>query len=163
MGNSPLAQGALLSPRTPMSSASTAPDAHDLAATILIVEDEALIRVVIAEMLEARGFTVLEAANANEAIQIIETTTIEIDLVFSDVRMPGAMDGFELVKWIRSARPSVPVIVASGDIGTANDANRQDMGDMFISKPYDLDQTTAKIRQAVAARKRALAPNPAEG
>jgi DNA-binding NtrC family response regulator len=147
-----------------MSSASIpAPDADDLAATVLIVEDEALMRVVIAEMLQERGFTVLEAANANEAIEIIKKTQIEIDLVFTDVRMPGAMDGFGLVKWIQNSRPTVPVLVASGDIGKANDANRHDMGDMFIAKPYDLDQTTAKIRLAVAARKRALVPSPAEG
>jgi CheY-like chemotaxis protein len=147
-----------------MSSASIpAQDASDLAATVLVVEDEALIRVVIADMLQDRGFKVLEAANANEAIDIIEKTNVEIDLVFTDVRMPGAMDGFGLVKWIQSSRPTVPVLVASGDIGKANDANRLNMGDMFVSKPYDLDQTTAKIRQAVAARKRALAPNPAEG
>src|ERR1700749_4355116 len=87
-----------------------------LARTVLLVEDEALIRAVISDMLQDKGFKVLEAANANEAIEIIEKTQIEIDLVFTDVRMPGAMDGFGLVKWIQSVRPTVPVIVASGDI-----------------------------------------------
>jgi CheY-like chemotaxis protein len=129
------------------------PDAAEAAPTVLSVEDEALIRVVIADMLQDRGFKVLEAANANEAIEIIEKTTIEIDLVFTDVRMPGAMDGFGLVKWIQSSRPTVPVLVASGDIGKANDANRLQLGDMFVPKPYNLDKTTAKIRAAIAQRR----------
>jgi len=120
--------------------------------TVLVVEDEALIRVLIADMLQDRGFKVLEAANANEAIEIIEKTNIEIDLVFTDVRMPGGMDGFGLVKWIQSSRPTIPVIVASGDIGEANDANRQQLGDMFLPKPYDLDLATAKIREVIAKR-----------
>ena len=127
--------------------------------TVLIVEDEALIRVIIADMLQDRGFKVLEAANANEAIEIIEKTNIEIDLVFTDVRMPGGMDGFGLVKWIRSSRPTIPVIVASGDIGQFNDANLQDLGDMFLSKPYDLDLATAKIRDAIARKRTASVPS----
>lgn len=136
-----------------MASASIpAPNAGDRAATVLIVGDEALIRVVIADMLQDRGFKVLEAANAKEAIDIIEKTYIEIDLVFTDVRMPSGKDGFGLVKWIQSSRPAVPVLVASEDIGKANDANGLNRGDMFVSKPYDLDQTTAKIRAAIAQR-----------
>lgn len=126
--------------------------------TILIVEDEALIRVVMSDTLQDRGFKVLEAANANEAIEIIEHAQVEIDLVFTDVRMPGAMDGFGLVRWMQTSRPHVPVIVASGDVGKANGANLLDIGAMFIPKPYDLDLAAAKIRQAVATRKRAPAP-----
>jgi DNA-binding NtrC family response regulator len=128
--------------------------------TVLVVEDEALIRAVMADMLQDRGFKVLEAANANEAIEIIEKTRIEIDLVFTDVRMPGGIDGFGLVKWIQSSRPTIPVIVASGDIGKANDANRLRLGDMFLSKPYDLDTTTRKIRDAIARRKQSLQRQP---
>lgn len=132
------------------------------AGTILLVEDEALIRVVICETLQDRGFKVLEAANANEAIQIIEQAQVEIDLVFTDVRMPGAMDGFGLVRWIRASRPHVPVIVASGDVGKANGANLPDIGAMFIPKPYDLEHAATKIHQAIAARKAGSAPNGTE-
>jgi DNA-binding NtrC family response regulator len=121
--------------------------------TVLIVEDEALIRVAIADVLQDKGFRVLEAANANEAVEIIEKTSIEIDLVFTDVRMPGEMDGFGLLRWIQGCRPDLPVIVASGDIGKANDANRLRIGDMFLSKPYDLERMTRKIRETIAAQK----------
>src|SRR6201996_5224602 len=87
------------------------------AGTVVVVEDEALIRAVLSDMLQDKGFKVLEAANANEAIEIFEKTSVEIDLVFTDVRMPGSMDGFGLVRWVQSSRPTLPVIVASGDIG----------------------------------------------
>src|ERR1700750_2279035 len=120
----------------------------DLARTVLLVEDEALIRAVLSDMLKDKGFKVLEAANANEAIEIFEKTSFEIDLVFSDVRMPGSMDGFGLVRWIQGTRPTVPVIVASGDIGKSNDAHRTQLGNMFLRKPYDLEHTAAKIRKA---------------
>ena len=121
---------------------------------VLVVEDEALVRVVIADMLQENGFKVLEAANANEAIEIIEKTDLEIDLVFTDVRMPGRMDGFGLVKWIQNSRPTVPVIVASGDIGQANDSKRLELGDMFVLKPYCLAEATAKICEVIAARRK---------
>ncbi len=126
----------------------------DPAKTILVVEDEALIRAVLSDMLQDKGFKVLEAANANEAIEIIEKTTFEIDLVFTDVRMPGSMDGFGLVRWIQNSRPSVPVIVASGDIGKFNDASCMTLGDMLIPKPYDLERTAMKIRKALESRSR---------
>ena len=122
--------------------------------TILVVEDEALIRAVLSDMLQDKGFKVLEAANANEAIEIFERTSVEIDLVFTDVRMPGSMDGFGLVRWIQNSRPSVPVIVASGDIGKLNDASCMTLGDMFIPKPYDLERTATKIRKALESRTR---------
>ena len=64
------------------------------------------------------------------------------------------MDGFGLVRWIQSSRPTVPVIVASGDIGKANDASCMTLGDMFIPKPYDLERTAKKIREALEVRKR---------
>ena len=135
-----------------MSSASI-PDSDPLP-TVLVVEDEAMIRVAITDMLQEHGFSVLEAANANEAIEIIEKATVEIDVVFTDVRMPGTMDGFGLVKWIKNVRPSLPVIVASGDVGQLNDAGKQQLGDMFVAKPYDLTKTGQKIREAAASRRK---------
>ncbi|MBA2589791.1 MAG: response regulator [Alphaproteobacteria bacterium] len=126
----------------------------DSARTVLVVEDEALIRAVLSDMLHDKGFKVLEAANANEAIEIFKKTTVAIDLVFTDVRMPGSMDGFGLVRWIQSTRPFIPVIVASGDIGKANDSSCMTLGDMFIPKPYDLERTAMKIRKVLESRSR---------
>ena len=68
-------------------------------ATILIVEDEFLARAMLSDHLQECGFMVLEAANADEAIKTIQTG-IPIDLVLTDIRMPGSMNGFGLAKWI---------------------------------------------------------------
>jgi CheY-like chemotaxis protein len=81
------------------------PAAPELDSIVLIVEDEALIRVALADFLQDVGFKVLEAANANEAVEIIEKASVPIDLVFTDVRMPGTLDGIELAHWIRTSRP----------------------------------------------------------
>jgi CheY-like chemotaxis protein len=83
------------------------------AETILIVEDQVLIRMEVADYLRECGYLVLEAADANEAIVIMQTDR-RIDLVFSDVQMPGPMDGFGLSQWVRTNRPVIKVILTSG-------------------------------------------------
>jgi CheY-like chemotaxis protein len=84
--------------------------------TILIVEDELLIRLALREHLEACGFSVLEAADAAEAMDLMECHA-EIALVFSDVRMPGDMDGIDLAEWILKHWPGLPVMLTSGELG----------------------------------------------
>ena len=74
--------------------------------TVLIVDDEFLARALLSDHLQECGFMVFEAANADEAISTIETG-IPIDLVLTDVRMPGSMNGFGLAKWINANRPNI--------------------------------------------------------
>ena len=128
------------------------PNPKERTPTILIVEDEALIRAVLSEFLQECGFKVLEAAHAAEAVEIVQQPVVQIDLVFSDVRMPGEMDGFGLSRWIKENRPGLPVILASGDIGKANTAHELCANEPFLTKPYDLDIVVAHIRQLIAAR-----------
>src|ERR1700679_2098612 len=80
---------------------------------VLVVEDEALLRLALADHLQGCGFTVLEARDAHEAIEILEAGH-GIDVVFTDVKMPGEIDGFGLAKWVRDNQPGLPVFVASG-------------------------------------------------
>jgi CheY-like chemotaxis protein len=75
----------------------------DLPRTVLVVEDEVLIRWVIAEHLRECGYRVIEAGNGDEAIEILRRTALTIHVVFSDVRMPGTTDGFALAQWVRTA------------------------------------------------------------
>jgi CheY-like chemotaxis protein len=98
--------------------------------TILVVDDEVLIRMALSDFLQECGFKVLEAGNAEEAITILEQGHAVIDLVFSDVRMPGELDGFGLAKWIRENRKG-----------------------LFLAKPYDTQMVLAQIRQFIDARK----------
>src|ERR687894_612471 len=76
-----------------------------LARTILVVDPKVLSRFVISEYLREGGYRVYQAANAEEAVTLLQTRDILIDLVVSDVQMPGAMDGSGLVGWVRANRP----------------------------------------------------------
>ena len=104
-------------------------------ARILIVEDEVLTRMALAEDLREAGYSVVEASNADEALVYLNTGS-RIDLVFSDIRMPGSMDGLELARRLRVERPALPVILASG--GTERIAT-------FIAKPYRMEQVLSVI------------------
>ncbi|MBN8977379.1 MAG: response regulator [Rhizobiales bacterium] len=99
--------------------------------TVLLVEDEVLIRIPVAESLRDIGYEVIEAGNADEAI-IIVNSGIHVDLVISDVQMPGQMDGRALVKYLTLERPDIPIILASGALIAPN------IGDLVLGvrKPY---------------------------
>jgi CheY-like chemotaxis protein len=129
----------------------TLPDPSARTPTILIVEDEALLRVTLSDYLQECGYKVLEAGNADEALLIVEKSEIIIDLVFTDVRMPGSMDGFGLAKWLRANRPGLPVILTSGDAKKAAEAKELCEDGPFMAKPYDLKVVVAQIRAAINA------------
>jgi CheY-like chemotaxis protein len=100
---------------------------------VLVVEDEALIRLGALDLLEAAGFEALEASNADEAIRQLEARP-DIHLVFTDVEMPGTMDGIKLCHYIRERWPPVRLIVASGRMIVAESHLPQ--GARFFLKPY---------------------------
>lgn len=88
------------------------------ALTILVVEDDLRIRQQIADHLTGRGFMVLEAGSADEALALLERDSGTIDCVFSDVQMPGPHDGVALARWILRHRPGLPVLLTSGNFRT---------------------------------------------
>ena len=108
---------------------------------VLVVEDEFLIRLLISDALRDAGFDVIEAFNGDEAIDILSTAPV--DLVLSDVRMPGTIDGLELLRWVRESLPALPVILTSGhlppDEAIAQGATH------FLSKPYIVDGAVALV------------------
>ena len=77
------------------------------------VEDDRLLRLDVADMIEAAGFDVVEAANADEAIAILESRN-DITVVFTDVQMPGSMDGLKLVRAVRGRWPPIKIVTTSG-------------------------------------------------
>ena len=105
------------------------------AACILVVEDEFLIRLMISETMRDAGYTVIEAANADEAMDIIQSE-VQLDLVFSDVAMPGSIDGLGLLKAAKTLHPGLPVLVTSGHCDPALALSGG--AAQFIPKPYDL-------------------------
>lgn len=102
------------------------------ARTILVVEDEVLLRLAIAEHLRAAGHRVIEASNAEEAMRVIGADT-SVGLVFTDVNMTGAMDGLTLARWIGRTHPGIRLLVTSGLATTAGDTP-------FVAKPYRFDE-----------------------
>jgi CheY-like chemotaxis protein len=121
--------------------------------TILVVDDEVLIRMAFSDCLQDSGYKVLEAGNADEAVAVLEHGH-EIDLVFSDIRMPGTMDGFGLAKWIRQNRKGLPVMLTSGDSKRSDLADQLGADETFFAKPYDTQMVLAQIRQSIDAREK---------
>jgi CheY-like chemotaxis protein len=103
-----------------------------------------MVRMPIAEYLRDCGYNVLEAADACEAIATMKAEE-PVSLVFSDIRMPGKMDGFGLAEWFRSHHPSVPVLLTSGYNGGRNLPVDQRSHTRFIEKPYSQTQVARQI------------------
>jgi CheY-like chemotaxis protein len=80
---------------------------------VLVVEDEPLLCNTVAEYLQLSGYAVIKAAGAAEAVTVLASGTT-VDVVFSDVRMPGAMDGLQLAQWVRRRHGDIPVMLTSG-------------------------------------------------
>lgn len=112
--------------------------------TVLVVEDEMMVRMPIAEYLRDCGYNVVEAADASEAIAAMDADG-PVNLVFSDVRMPGNMDGFALAEWFRFHYPSVPVLLTSGYNGGRNVPAASVPRGRFIEKPYSQIQVARRI------------------
>lgn len=112
--------------------------------TVLVVEDEALIRMFAADSLMDNGFAVLEAANAAEALRILEEHD-EVDVLFTDVNMPGPMDGLDLAGQVHDRRPELGLIVTSGR-GTP-DLARLPLSSIYLAKPYRPQQLAAAVEQ----------------
>jgi two-component system, response regulator PdtaR len=103
-------------------------------AVVLIVEDEMMIRLGAIDIVLSAGYEALDARNADEAIRILEERP-DIDLVFTDVQMPGTMDGIKLANFIRGRWPPVKILVASGN--AIIEESSLPSGSRFFSKPYD--------------------------
>jgi CheY-like chemotaxis protein len=110
---------------------------------VLIAEDEEFIRIIVVEYLIDAGFHVLEAVHAAHALAVINEA--DLDLVFTDIHMPGEMDGHALADWLHQHRPNVPVLLTSGvdqpAIGASGKHRR------FIPKPYALPEVERHIRE----------------
>jgi len=116
---------------------------------ILVVEDEAIIRMGAVGMLEEAGFATIEAATADDAIQILEMRA-DIRAVFTDVNMPGTLDGLRLVRLIRGRWPPIHLIVTSGLILPGE--GDIPAGGRFIRKPYKMDDVISTIHELLAGK-----------
>ena len=112
--------------------------------TILVVEDEILVRSTTSESLRDLGFTVMEAADADEAMAVFSGRQ-NIDVVFTDWRMPGSMNGLELARWVSEHQPTVKILLTSGN-NEFTSATPYLAKDAFLRKPYSLEAVAERIR-----------------
>ena len=111
---------------------------------VLIVEDDFLIRMHAAEMIADAGFDVVEAASADDAIVILEDR-LDITVVFTDIQMPGSMDGLKLAAAIRGRWPPIKIIATSGFVDVRQDDLPE--GGRFLPKPYSPEQIVRTLRE----------------
>ena len=121
---------------------------------VLVVEDEVLIRLVIADYLRDCGYKVHEAVSGEEAIAILQAPEVSIDVVFSDVEMPGSMDGFALARWVRANKPGMEVILTSGIERSADIAATLCEAGPLMKKPYSSQDVVDRLRQLAAKARR---------
>lgn len=132
-------------PATPAAEAASAPHTR---ATILLAEDEPPVRELVRECLEREGYRVLAADNGDEALRLWQQQRGDIDLLFTDIVMPGSMDGRELAQRLRQDKPALRVIYATG-YGRHLLAPGAG-GDVCLSKPFEIAHLLSTVRQALA-------------
>jgi CheY-like chemotaxis protein len=113
---------------------------------VLVVDDESLIRMNAVTMVEAAGFEAIAACDADEAIRILESRK-DILAVFTDVHMPGTMDGIRLARLVRNRWPPVALIVTSGQTNVPE--TDLPTGGRFLRKPYAAGQIETALRQLI--------------
>ena len=110
--------------------------------TILVVEDEVLVRMMLADQLRQAGFMVIEASNADEALLLLRQNLVRIEAVISDVGMPGSIDGLGLARVIRSEYPELRIVLVSGYHTSLEGPDFDD----FFPKPYDGPRVVRKVK-----------------
>jgi DNA-binding NtrC family response regulator len=118
--------------------------------TILVVEDEALMRALAAHRLQEHGYKVIEAGPADEAISVLSHGA-GIDLVFSDVSLPGALGGLALALWLHNHQSDIALLLTSGVPPTVS-VLREERVAPFLAKPYDLDELVKRVSQLLEMR-----------
>jgi CheY-like chemotaxis protein len=116
--------------------------------TILVAEDEVLVRLDISDYLRARGYNVIEANSAAEAIQVLKNG-LDVAAVFTDVRMPGTVDGIDLARYVQNHHPHIPVVLTSGHVLPKE---IPDGLGLFIRKPYERARVLQTIEQQLGQR-----------
>ena len=123
---------------------------HVTTGRVLLVEDEGLIRMVAAEALQDEGFEVVEAWDGEEAARLLDGP-VSFDVLFTDVRMPGSLDGMDVAMHARRRYPAIPVLIVSGFAANimCRIASMQPRA-IFINKPYSLEEVVRAVSRLAA-------------
>jgi two-component system, response regulator PdtaR len=117
----------------------------DRSIVVLVAEDEPMLRMLAVDALTEEGLVSLEAGHAAAALDICKARAEEVDVLFTDVRMPGPMDGLELAHRVRVRWPWISVVIASGNL--FGDSHGLPTGTHFLPKPYDMRRVIGLIRE----------------
>ena len=119
---------------------------HSIPAVVLVVEDELLLRMRAVDMVEDAGFTSVEAVDADEAVAILESRS-DISLLFTDIQMPGSMDGLGLAHSVHDRWPPIKIILVSGQLKLAN--IDIPVGSRFFGKPLEAKVMIAQMQSII--------------
>jgi DNA-binding NtrC family response regulator len=125
-------------------------------AAILVVEDEMLLRMRAVDMVEDAGFTPIEAINADDALAILESRS-DIELLFTDIQMPGSIDGLKLAYAVHERWPLIKIILVSGQLKLTD--NEKPADSRFFGKPLDMKQMIAAMQDMMGKGALKIAPS----
>lgn len=131
--------------------------------TILVVDDEATLRSVFADLLAHEGYACITAANAVDALQIIEANVVELDLLISDIRMPGTLNGLELADRVRELQPGAAILLISGYAEDPIMKTVEERGYHILEKPFRHFQLAAAIREELEKKSGEAKPGVGKG
>ena len=142
----------------PQVGSSLVPSLSRVPPSVLIVEDEALVRALGVGLFADAGFRPIEAADSDEALEILGTNA-EVQLLFTDVNLPGPIDGLALARQVRDRWPHIGIIFVSGR--SAPQLHELPADCRFHRKPYDWDLVVRHARELTAAKRSPSSPQPA--
>lgn len=118
--------------------------------SVVVAEDEPLTRFMAVDLLTEAGFAVIETGHAAEALAVLEAQAAQIHVLFTDIHMPGAMNGLQLARYASTHWPWIALLIASGDL----EPSEADLppGSRFLRKPYEPDHVIAHARDLTAAK-----------
>jgi two-component system, response regulator PdtaR len=115
---------------------------------VLVVEDDALLRMLAVDVVEEAGFIAIEARDADEAVVLLESRT-DITLLFTDINMPGSMDGLKLAHAVRDRWPPIKILVVSGK--QRIEPSELPANSCFVGKPYQVAALVEELRSLVGS------------
>jgi DNA-binding NtrC family response regulator len=121
--------------------------------TILIVDDESTLRSVFSDMMTGQGYRCIAAANAIDALQIIETNLLKFDMLVTDIKMPGGLDGVGLANKMRELQPDVAILVITGYAKSQAMKEAKARGYRVLEKPFRQAEFEQAITEEVAKRR----------
>jgi CheY-like chemotaxis protein len=125
-----------------------------ISATVLVVEDDILVRMPIAAYLRRCGYRVIEAASSNEALTVLSQSDLKINVVLTDAELESGTGGFAVAKWVRENRPYTNIILAGSPRRAAQQAGELCAKGPQLKKPYDHALVETEIRKLLAARQK---------